>query len=179
MPRLSIKNDKSTSTDVWLTPPYIIEALGEFDLDPCYEKSSPFKTANKTYTVDQDGLSHKWEGRVWLNPPYTTDIQRKFMHKMSKHRNGIALLFARTDTAIFQNEVFKNAHALFFIKGRVHFYRVDGKEARSNGGAPSVLIAYGQYNATVLKNCKLKGIYVPLVRRYQKKKESQIEKFDL
>ena len=27
--------EKETSTDIWLTPPDIINSLGTFDLDPC------------------------------------------------------------------------------------------------------------------------------------------------
>ena len=67
------KGGKSATTE-WYTPQYIIEALGgKFDLDPC----APFiewHTANKCFTKEIDGLSKVWEGRVFLNPPYTNPI---------------------------------------------------------------------------------------------------------
>ena len=64
--------DKKT-TDVWLTPPNIIEALGKFDLDPCCPTGMKWKTANKFYSLDnnENGLSLPWQGRIWLNPPYS------------------------------------------------------------------------------------------------------------
>jgi len=40
--------NKTNTTDVWLTPPAIIEALGEFDLDPCCPNNLPWATA-KTF----------------------------------------------------------------------------------------------------------------------------------
>lgn len=57
-------------TDEWLTPPYIIESLGEFDLDPCSPVNRPWDTAKHHYNINDDGLSKDWFGRVWLNPPY-------------------------------------------------------------------------------------------------------------
>ena len=35
--------------DEWLTPPYIIEALGRFDLDPCSPINRPWDTATIHY----------------------------------------------------------------------------------------------------------------------------------
>ena len=52
-------------TDVWLTPPGIIKSLGEFDLDPCASLNRPWDTAKKHYTVEDDGLTKPWAGRVW------------------------------------------------------------------------------------------------------------------
>lgn len=42
------------SKDEWLTPPHIIRALGEFDLDPCAPHISrrPWNTAKRHYTGD-------------------------------------------------------------------------------------------------------------------------------
>lgn len=37
--------------DEWLTPPKIIDKLGEFDLDPCSPIFRPWDTANKHYTI--------------------------------------------------------------------------------------------------------------------------------
>lgn len=39
----------SNSTDEWYTPKEIIDALGEFDLDPCAPLAPPYKTANVMY----------------------------------------------------------------------------------------------------------------------------------
>jgi len=127
---------------IWLSPPKIIKALGPFDLDPCAAEGQPWKTAEKQYTIADDGLSKEWEGCVWLNPPYGLEAA-VWLQKLSEHDNGIALIFARTETKMFFNWVWNHADALFFIEGRLHFHRIDGVRAKANAGAPSVLCAYG------------------------------------
>jgi hypothetical protein len=127
--------------DEWLTPPWIIECLGPFDLDPCSPVSRPWDTAGIHYTIEDNGLWKEWEGFVWLNPPYSCLLP--FLQRMVEHNNGLALLYARTDTEWFHRYVFDKACELFFLRGRLRFYDVDGREARNSAGAPSVLVAYG------------------------------------
>lgn len=99
MPNLG--NEKTVSgTDVWLTPPAIIKSLGEFDLDPCASIDRPWDTAKKHYTIEDNGLAQKWNGRVWCNPPYGPGMA-PFLKKMVEHGNGISLIFARTETKAF------------------------------------------------------------------------------
>jgi hypothetical protein len=145
-------------TDVWLTPPYVIEALGEFDLDPCASVDRPWDTAKSHYTIEDDGLLQPWFGRVWCNPPYGPKLG-PFLRKMAEHNNGIALVFARTETRAFFDFVWNEATAIFFIKGRLRFYKPDGSIG-GTAGSPSVLIAYGDSQAEILKNCNLQGKYV-------------------
>jgi hypothetical protein len=151
---------KKSKTQEWLTPPHIIEALGRFDLDPCAPVNRPWDTARRHYVCA--GLNSPWEGRVWLNPPYQ-HVDR-WLHKMVEHGNGIALLFARTETRHFFKYVWREADGILFLKGRLTFYHKDGTAAKSNCGAPSVLVAYGRKNARVLKKCRLDGAYVPKSR---------------
>lgn len=141
-------------SDEWLTPPEIIKVLGSFDLDPCSPISRPWNTADRHYTLQDDGLSQEWTGRVWMNPPYGKEAE-KWLRKLSDHGNGIALIFARTETAAFFREVWNKADSLCFIEGRIYFHRVDGVRAQANAGAPSVLIAYGASNNEILKTCGL------------------------
>ena len=143
-------------TDVWLTPPEIIKSLGVFDLDPCAADNMPWKTATKEYTKKDDGLSREWRGRVWLNPPYSKEA-RLWISKLAGHGDGIALIFARTDTDWFHNSVFSSANAILFIKGRLHFYSSDGIRAKFNAGAPSCLVAFGEKNVTLLRDSGISG----------------------
>src|SRR5690625_4518127 len=133
----------------WLTPPEIIENLGEFDLDPCSPINRPWDTAKKHYTVEDDRLKQEWKGRVWCNPPYGRETA-KWLKKLKDHGNGIALVFARTETRMFFNHIWEDADAIFFFKGRLKFHHVTGEQAQS-AGAPSVLVAYGKSNAESLK----------------------------
>lgn len=64
----------ANSTDEWYTPKEIIDALGEFDLDPCAPVSPLYKTASIMYNKNDDGLKQEWKGRVWLNPPYSRPV---------------------------------------------------------------------------------------------------------
>lgn len=148
-------------TDVWLTPPYILEALGEFDLDPCASLNRPWDTARKHYTVEDDGLAQEWEGSVWMNPPYGQQTAR-WLENLAAHGDGVALIFARTETRMFHAHVWEQATAALFLEGRLTFCRPDGTPAANNGGAPSVLVAYGEAAAARLKSSGLPGAYVPL-----------------
>lgn len=146
-------------TDEWLTPPEILNAMGPFDLDPCSPINRPFPTAKYYYTKDNCELSGDWFGRVWLNPPYGPSTG-KWLKRLAMHQNGIALIFARTETAMFHSWVWEKCHSCLFLLGRIHFHHVDGSRAKFNAGAPSVLVAYGSNNGDVLKQCPLPGKFV-------------------
>ena len=94
--------------DEWFTPPGIIGSLGEFDLDPCTSVDRPWDTARHHYSLLDDGLAQEWEGRVWCNPPYGRETG-KWLNRCAAHGNAIALIFARTETKMFFNEVWDKA----------------------------------------------------------------------
>jgi len=150
----------ASGKEEWLTPPEIIKALSEFDLDPCSPIIRPWNTAKNHYNEIDNGLLLSWEGKVWCNPPYG-DQAAYWLERCALHGNAIALVFARTETKMFFNSVWNMAHAVLFIKGRLKFYNVDGTIG-GNAGAPSILIAYGSENAEILKTCKIKGKYISL-----------------
>ena len=145
--------------DEWLTPPNILNCLGTFDLDPCAPITRPWEIAKNHYTSADDGLRLPWSGRVWLNPPYGRNIA-KWMMRMAEDNHGIALIFARTETAAWNDWIWPYAAAFLFIRGRVFFYRNNGEKAGANSGAPSVLIAYGSEDADILKNCGIQGRFI-------------------
>jgi hypothetical protein len=157
-------NKGDERTDTWLTPPHVIEALGgadSFDLDPCAPIIQPWPTARQVYTEMDNGLLLPWDGRVWLNPPYTTKLLVGFMERMALHDHGVALIFAKTETRMFFEYVWSRATAVLFIRGRLDFHRGDGSTAH-NSGSPSVLASYGFDDADVLAAGTLPGQFVPL-----------------
>jgi hypothetical protein len=158
-------HERSRMTNDWLTPRYILSALGRFDLDPCAALGQPWPTAKRHLTIKDDGLKTNWQGRVWLNPPYG-DRTFLWLAKMAAHRDGIALLYARTETQMFFNYVWGKANGIFFFKGRVSFCRPDGKAAAEVAGAPSVLVSYdagpSRRNHGCLKNCGLEGKFLTI-----------------
>ncbi|KKN15089.1 hypothetical protein LCGC14_0989640 [marine sediment metagenome] len=147
--------------DEWLTPPEIIKQLGPFDLDPCAPINRPWPTAEKHYTINDNGLLQSWTGFVWCNPPYGLEAAR-WLERMAMHNHGIALIFARTETKMFFDYVWGKAEALMFFCGRLYFYHVDGTKAKANAGAPSVLIAYGGEAKRRLYRSYISGHYVEL-----------------
>jgi hypothetical protein len=151
-------------SDEWLTPPEILRQLAPFDLDPCAApEPRPWSTAYRHIVREENGLLAPWNGRVWLNPPYGgPSIVGPWMRRMVTHGNGIALIFARTETALFFETVWRAATGVLFIEGRLFFHRPDGGRAAANAGAPSCLIAYGKKNAEQLERCGIAGQYVPL-----------------
>ena len=149
----------ANSTDEWYTPKEIIDALGKFDLDPCAPVHPLWKTADVMYNKDNDGLRQEWFGRVWLNPPYSKPLMLHFVERLSEHVNGIALLFNRCDSNIFQDIIFERATAMKFLRNRIKFFRPDGTRGDSPG-CGSILIAFGEENAEVLRTCDIAGKYV-------------------
>lgn len=148
----------SSGKDEWLTPQWITERLGPFDVDPCSPVSRPWDTARKHYSVLDNGLSKQWLGRVWCNPPYGTETA-KWVLRCAEHGNAIVLIFARTETRTFFDAIWGRADGLLFLKGRLRFCHVTGLPA-DNSGAPSVLVAYGHDNATRLKTSGIAGAWV-------------------
>lgn len=149
------------ATDEWLTPPEIIIALGPFDLDPCAPSDQPWTTAAANYTMNDDGLSKPWNGRVWLNPPYGPRTGL-WLARLAEHGNGVALVFARTETEMFHRFAWDRADAMLFLRGRLHFHFPDGRRAKFNAGAPSVLVAYGQRNTQKLGSSGISGKFIAL-----------------
>jgi hypothetical protein len=162
--RRTMGSHQSTTmiSEVWLTPRPIIDALGPFDLDPCAApEPRPWSTAARHITPPGDGLAEEWIGRVWLNPPYSSEAV-KWLRKMARHGCGTALVFARTETSWFVETVWREASAILFLEGRLYFHRPDGTRAAANAGAPSCLVAYGQRDARILGSAGIKGSFVKL-----------------
>ena len=142
-------NKDNASVD-WYTPQWIFDRLGvEFDLDPCQPPDGiDWIPAKRRHSIHDDGLTQAWQGRVWLNPPYGKHTQA-WLERMHNHRNGIALVFARTDCKWFHEFVAK-ADAILFMRGRVKF--VDGLGITGGGGAGSgsMLVAWGRENVSAI-----------------------------
>lgn len=159
-------HDSIEAKEEWLTPPEIIKALGDFDLDPCAptDETRPWPTAAKHYSIFDNGLIKPWHGRVWLNPPYGGETG-KWMARAAEHKNVTALIFARTETQQFFESIWPKATAVCFIKGRLSFYHVTGKKGGS-AGAPSMLVTWDDDNASELWDAiccrRINGAFVDL-----------------
>jgi len=149
------------ATDDWITPRAILDALPRFDLDPCECIPQPWPCAVEAYNRNQNGLLQPWDGRVWMNPPYGRQTA-EWLARLAQHGNGIALIFARTETDMFHRYVWERADGILFLRGRLFFHRPDGSRAPHNAGGPSCLIAYGGANVVALAESRLEGKLVEL-----------------
>lgn len=143
----------NSGNNEWYTPSEYIEAarrvMGRIDLDPASSAiANGVVMADKFYSADDDGLSHEWAGRVWMNPPYSSDLIWQFAAKLRKHYQAgdvveaIALVNNATETAWFY-DMAQAASAIAFTHSRVKYLN----EALEPKGAPlqgQALIYFGK-----------------------------------
>lgn len=147
----------------WYTPPAVFDALGlQFDLDPCAPPGGvPWVPAARSYSIEDDGFAQPWTGRVWLNPPYGRETGR-WVAKLGDHGDGVALVFARVDTAWGQAAM-RAADAVCLVAGRLSFIAGHAPADRRghNAAAPSMLLGYGPACAAAVLASGLGTCFVP------------------
>lgn len=85
-----VEQSERTSDD-YLTPRWVFETMGiEFDLDVAAPPWDTHVPAKRKFTKADDGLSQPWEGRVWMNPPWSKPAP--WVARFIKHSHGIAYL---------------------------------------------------------------------------------------
>lgn len=132
----------SSKTDLWSTPQYLFDELNSefnFTLDACATDENA--KCEKYYTKEQDGLSQKWGGTVWCNPPYGREIG-KWVSKASDSSNDgatvVMLIPARTDTRWFHDYIYNKERVnIRFLKGRLKF-----GNAQNSAPFPSMIVVF-------------------------------------
>lgn len=120
-----------TGTVEWYTPRLYLDAsvstMGAIDLDPASsDRAQQFVRAAKYYTVETDGLSKPWTGRVFLNPPYAMPAIRDFVSKLvmeyqaRRVTQAVLLTNNASDTAWFHLAL-KHCSAICLTRGRISF----------------------------------------------------------
>lgn len=124
----------SSASDHWSTPDSVrLPLVTEFDLnfDPC------------TLSSGEDGLTMKWDGRVFCNPPYSkiSEFIKKGLWHLSEGDCSLLvfLIPARTDTAWFHEYCLK-AREIRFIRGRLKFGGV-----KTSAPFPSMVVVFDEW----------------------------------
>ena len=119
----------------WYTPSRYIElarqVMGGIDLDPASSKAAQ-KTvrAEKFFTMEDDGLTQDWHGRVWMNPPYKQPAVAQFINRLVAQvaagnvTQAVLLVNNSTDTEWFHAAV-RACGAVCFTNGRIQFEHRD------------------------------------------------------
>lgn len=116
----------------WETPQFLFDGLNaefRFELDVCAAVENA--KCKEFLSVEDDGLSCSWEGKVcWMNPPYGRDISRWMEKAYRESANGalvVCLVPARTDTAWWHK---------YAARGEVRYLRGRLKFAGAENSAP-------------------------------------------
>jgi len=115
----------------WYTPrPYLdaaVAVMGDIDLDPASsEAAQGHVRARRHYTLEDDGLTQQWAGRVFLNPPYAMPFVKDFVariveaYEVGEIDEGILLTNNATDTEWFHRAA-RACAALCLTRGRIRF----------------------------------------------------------
>jgi phage N-6-adenine-methyltransferase len=129
---MSAHVSNNSGKEEWYTPEHIMDLVwsvfGRFpDLDPAScEKANEIVKAKQFYTKEQDGLALPWHGDVFLNPPYSAGMMRKFIAKAtwSYNRSEIKSAIILTNNAsetVWGQQLLRRSRAVCFPQSRIKF----------------------------------------------------------
>lgn len=161
-----------SKTVEWHTPGRYIRlarnVMGGIDLDPCGSALSNLVVgATRFYDKDQDGLTKRWEGRIWMNPPYSK-ATKLFVNKLLvEHRFGhieqaIVLLCVNTLDRSWFWPLWD--HSLCFHYGRVKFDTPDPSIEASSPPLGHVFVYIGKESAAFVREFSQVGACVAKCR---------------
>ena len=114
----------SSTTNLWSTPQKYFDSVAKefsFTIDVCAIPENA--KCEKFFSPEVDGLTQKWEGVCWMNPPYGRVIGKWVKKAYESAKLGavvVGLLPARTDTKWFHNYIYGKSE-IRFICGRLKF----------------------------------------------------------
>jgi phage N-6-adenine-methyltransferase len=129
----------SSATDLWATPQWFFDRLNKefkFELDVCATDENA--KCKRYFTERENGLLQKWEGVVWMNPPYGREIDDWIEKAYTSAQDGatvVCLIPARTDTAWWHDYCMYGE--IRFVRGRLRF-----GGAEDNAPFPSAVVIF-------------------------------------
>lgn len=140
-PRLSLQvrsqsewRRRTATGDEWYTPPSIfapiIAALGEIDLDPCGHEMAPIPVRTR-YSFADNGLTKDWNGRVFLNPPYSSKkkwIEKAIVEYELGRASHVAILTPVITHYQYFSERLGDIADVLLLAERPQFLKLDGTQ---------------------------------------------------
>lgn len=121
----------------WYTPAEYIEQyraiVQVIDVDPASSKdANAVVQAKKFYDAKSDGLTKKWVGSVWMNPPYSSGLIEKFASKLLDeiecgNTTSAAVLVNNGTETKWAQSLLGRCNAVCFLSTRVKFWEPGGK----------------------------------------------------
>ncbi len=147
-PRLFPVEQEQLTSDDYYTPAWVFERMGiEFDIDVCSPPGGiPWIPAKRYFTQVDDGLTQLWEGRVWMNPPYSQTAP--WATKFIAHGHGVCLV-PHSRSAWWWSDLW-NSSAAIADAGMFRFYKAGGKY--ENVFMPVVFAAFGDECVDAIRN---------------------------
>ena len=135
------------ANDELYTPKHIFDALKViFDLDVCAPVGGPLHVPAVEYFDEQsDGLTAKWFGCVWMNPPFSGP--KHWVAKWLEHKNGI--MIAPLSKSNWFMDLWNSEAAVINNPVRFRFVKPDG--SKYSIAFPTAIWAIGESNITALK----------------------------
>ena len=135
----------NSGNNEWYTPDEFIEAarhvMGRIDLDPASNAiANEHVKATTYYSIDDDGLTKEWSGKVWMNPPYEGKLIVQFVEKLNAEfvagqvTEAVVLVNNATETKWFQS-LARHASAVCFPQSRIKFWYPGTEAAPLQGQA--------------------------------------------
>ena len=144
-----LKTKRGSNDDVYTPPELFAELRCTFDLDVCAPKGGiPWIPAARHYSVQDDGLAQPWEGRVWMNPPYSKP--QPWIDRFIQHENGIALL--PTSTGKWMIELWQEPKTKWTMLHKFRFVKPSGERYETCMPTRVWLVAIGQENVEAIAN---------------------------
>lgn len=127
---------QASGDNEWYTPAEIIErarrVMGGIDLDPASSEVANLTVrAGRFYSQEDNGLIHEWRGRVWMNPPYSSDLIGRFAARLvaaveaGAVTQAVVLVNNATETGWFR-QLMRVCSVVCFPTGRISFFKADG-----------------------------------------------------
>ena len=134
------------------TPKWIFDALDiMFDLDVAspIDNTHSCVPSNKFYTINDDGLTQPWFGKVWCNPPFAKATL--WANKFLDHNNGIGIF--PNSNAYWGDRLWESNAGIIKLPYKTFYGRPDGTFKRIM--YTTYLIAIGDDNLDILRKSKL------------------------